>query len=446
MAAGCDSSSTRAKAISDQGQRLEFDGFTILPPKERGWVRLDPPPRANPHLIARVYFVKTLTKEGAPRSELHRLTAVVRTGDVVAWKVEKRGELLETIARSWSGSCVGKCLQWDCVQYGSTTADPDDPRFVIDVKGFIVQHPDSPALTVNVEYRQYHGRDVQPLSAEVLEREVEPFHKSLELTPRHVQVRPPASWASEMDAGAKAAAEQRWSDAESAFRAALNEAERFFTPQDPRLAQALYSLGNAYQRQGRQAEAEPLYRRALAIYEQRPEADPRRHGQALHDLGYLYWQQGQHERAEALLRQALSVREASFGPDDLDVGQSLSVLGDFYHHGHRWAEAESVTRRALPVYERARGPNDQRVGWLLHLLGHILDAQGRVAEAEPLLRRGLTIAEKVFGANHREVAEHMTTYSGVLRKLGRQSEADDLDARAKAVRASVNRRIPACIT
>jgi hypothetical protein len=101
------------------------------------------------------------------------------TRDVSAWKVESRIELLRIIARSWRGSAVDRCLSWECVRYDHTFA-AFEPGFTIRHHGFVVLHPDSPALTINVEYRQYYGRMAQPLSVEALEKEVEPFHRSLE--------------------------------------------------------------------------------------------------------------------------------------------------------------------------------------------------------------------------------------------------------------------------
>jgi hypothetical protein len=53
---------------------------------------------------------------------------------------------------------------------------------VIHKRGFVVFHPDSMRLLVNLEYRQYYGRGVQPLTMDALEHEVEPFQQSLTFT------------------------------------------------------------------------------------------------------------------------------------------------------------------------------------------------------------------------------------------------------------------------
>ena len=229
IAAGCAAAGPGPKLIADPTQRIEFDSFSILPPRGEGWVVLDPPPQADPKLTVKAYFVKRLTEGAMSPSQLHRLTAVVRTLDVGDLRIESRTHLLQSIARGFSGeSVLDTCFGWECVRYQSTSEDRSNPQFpglvfVISQHGFVVLHPDSPTLAINVEYRQYHARGVKPLSAEALEREVEPFQGSLEFTAMRpaAKVHTPAGWMSQMEAGGKAADGQRWSEAEAAFKAAL---------------------------------------------------------------------------------------------------------------------------------------------------------------------------------------------------------------------------------
>ena len=432
--------------ISDPTRRLEFEGFSILPPKGGGWVRVEPPPQTDPKGTVKAYFIKRLTEGVTSPSELHRLTAVVRTLDVGDVKIENPTDFLDSIARGFLGkSFLDKCLGRDCVRYQSTTEDrnPQFPGFlfVISKQGFVVLHPASPTLVINVEYRQYYARGVQPLSAEALETEVEPFQKSLEFTAARpvAEASTPVQWVSQMEAGFKAADRQRWPEAEASFKAALDEAERLFAPQDLRLAQALYYLALVQVNQHRYKDAEPHYRRAFAIYEQHPRADQRFYGQTLSDLGTLYLVQGRYDQAEPLLQRSLEVREAALGPDHRDVGQSLYNLMDLYARWDRWAEAEPFARRALPIYERAKGQEARWLGSILHFLGHSYEKQGRLEDAEPLLKRGLTITENVLGSQNPEVARQLEDYAALLRKMGRQQEPEELEARARAIREKVSR-------
>ena len=102
-------------------QRVEFDGFSIMPPRAKGWVRLERPPQVDPNMTVRAYFIKRLTEGAASPSDLLRLTAVVRTVNLGDVKIENPTGILEFIARGFSGSTLGKCFGRDCVRYQSTS-------------------------------------------------------------------------------------------------------------------------------------------------------------------------------------------------------------------------------------------------------------------------------------------------------------------------------------
>jgi tetratricopeptide (TPR) repeat protein len=64
--------------------------------------------------------------------------------------------------------------------------------------------------------------------------------------------------------GQQAMTQGRFSEAESSFRMALDEAEKM-GQNDPKLPMSLNNLANCYRQQGKFKEAEPLYQRALEI-------------------------------------------------------------------------------------------------------------------------------------------------------------------------------------
>ena len=77
---------------------------------------------------------------------------------------------------------------------------------------------------------------------------------------------PAARWQKYYDAGKAAYQDERYTEAQRMFAAAVAEAETF-GDQDERLGRSLNNLAAAYTVQGRYNEAEPLYRRSLAILE-----------------------------------------------------------------------------------------------------------------------------------------------------------------------------------
>jgi hypothetical protein len=188
---GCNATGADPKPISEPTQRLEFKGFSILPPRATGWIRPDrmeqqkPEMLPNTNVFVNAYFIKWLSKPATSPSDLHRITAVVRTIKVDVLKVEDSVGFLKGMADGFSGETfLDKCFGQDCFRYQSTSEhqNPKFPNsvFLISKHGFVVSHPTSSTLFIMMEYRQYYAKGVRPLSAEALEREVEPFQNSLE--------------------------------------------------------------------------------------------------------------------------------------------------------------------------------------------------------------------------------------------------------------------------
>ena len=198
IVAGCSATAPDLTPISDPTQRFEFEGFSILPPRAKGWNRLIGMEQRGPKTVpnvpvralyaVRAYFIKSLSEETTSPSDLHRLTAVVRTLNVDDLKVEDSVGFLKEMADGFSGETfLDKCFEQDCMRYQSTSEvqNPKFPNsvFVISKHGLVATHPTFSKLFINLEFRQYYRQGVQPLSAGALEKEVEPFQNSLVFTP-----------------------------------------------------------------------------------------------------------------------------------------------------------------------------------------------------------------------------------------------------------------------
>jgi tetratricopeptide (TPR) repeat protein len=274
ISAVCDAGpDLKPRPITNPTQRVEFDGFSILPPRAKGWIRLEQPPQSGPNWTVKSYFIKRLKEEVKSPSDLHRLTAVVRTFNAEGLKIENPIDFLKEIAGGFSReSFLDKCLGRDCVRYQSTEAQ-ENPRFpgsvfLINKRGSVILHPDSPTLVINVEYRQYYARGAHPLSAEALETEVEPFQKSLEFT------------ASYYMSGIRYAKQGQYDKAISNYTKAIEI--------DPRY-EAYYDRGNVYLHKGQ-------YDRAISDYTKAIELDPKL-ALAYYNRGLIYQNKGQLDRA-----------------------------------------------------------------------------------------------------------------------------------------------------
>ena len=71
-----------------------------------------------------------------------------------------------------------------------------------------------------------------------------------------------SSWERYNIAGQQALSAGKPLDAEQQFKLAIKEAESM-GPREPKIAQSMSALANAYRQQGKYAEAEPMYKQAI---------------------------------------------------------------------------------------------------------------------------------------------------------------------------------------
>ncbi|MEE9550933.1 MAG: hypothetical protein V3W08_11120 [Candidatus Binatia bacterium] len=181
--------------VTDPTQRLEFQGFSILPPRGENWlISRSPSIPPDPSWTSPVTFNKAFRD-----SKTHTFYAAVMTTSLGNVTIESRTELLQHMARVWSVGkrgepqstplhtkvAFGKYLGRDCVRYESIKEDRSSrvhpgSVFIMITKGFIFLHPDSSTFLLRLEYSERYLLGELSFS---LEAEVEPFFRSLVFTP-----------------------------------------------------------------------------------------------------------------------------------------------------------------------------------------------------------------------------------------------------------------------
>ena len=153
----------------------------------------------------------------------------------------------------------------------------------------------------------------------------------------------------------------------------------------PDTLQSLAKVGAALSALGR-AEAESLLPRALETYRRvlgpdDPETLVVQNRQAMQ----LY-RQGKLEECEACSRDVLERRTRVLGPAHQDTLRTMNELGMFLRARDKRDEAATVLRIAMEAVRRQPDPDQNELLSLLDNLGNVLVVQGKLAEAEPHLR------------------------------------------------------------
>jgi CHAT domain-containing protein/tetratricopeptide (TPR) repeat protein len=221
--------------------------------------------------------------------------------------------------------------------------------------------------------------------------------------------------------------ERKFDDAVAAGRESLAFSERAFGPTNPRVADALNTLGFVFYQKGDLAAAEPLFVRAVSIRRRSAPGDKTALAQALNQLGSVLQRQGRLPEAEPLLQEALRILTASGAkPDDLAIANNnlaglLMDRGDYIH-------AREHFEKTAKLWSRVYAADDPRMAFIANNLGLLFDTLGDQEKAEASYRRALAIREKSPPSVN--LAHSLNNLANTLRVRGRLDEAEPLYTRA----------------
>jgi tetratricopeptide (TPR) repeat protein/tRNA A-37 threonylcarbamoyl transferase component Bud32 len=195
-------------------------------------------------------------------------------------------------------------------------------------------------------------------------------------------------------------------------------------------AEALLSLGTAYEMRGDAETSEPLLRRAEAGFAALGD------GVALAacrmQLASAAGKRRRFDLAEQLSLEAIRGWEATLGPDSERIGAALNNLANLYYDQKRWSEAESAHLRAIAIKRKVFGEEHYYVAQSLSNLANVYIEQGRLAEAEDLAQHALAIKRRVLAPDHFEIGVSLHNLGDVALKAGRPDRAAERYAEAVA--------------
>ena len=184
--------------VSDATRRIEFEGFSILPPSGENWFAASPEVlRVMEKPVGEIVKLIASFIKMPPPSKTHTIAAEVQVAQLPPLPPSaNRIEILQQIKQSGLRSddrhrvvaskiSEDRALGSDCVRYSATSEDRGVPGypgsiFIFDLHGFACLHPDRPSYFIQIEYSERRLPRENPLSS--LEAEREAFLKSLVFT------------------------------------------------------------------------------------------------------------------------------------------------------------------------------------------------------------------------------------------------------------------------
>jgi len=240
-------------------------------------------------------------------------------------------------------------------------------------------------------------------------------------------------WKTEQEAGLKAIDQGFYSQAVHSFQVAIGEAQKFGS-NDPRLAQSISGLAQAYLLQGNLAAAERQFQQALTIYEKAAGATDPNVAMALNNLATVQRLRKNYEEAMRLSRRSLAILEKAYGTQHPNVAIGQNNLAMILRLHGDYEEARILSEQSLSILEKALGPEHVNVAISLNNLVQAYLLQKNYAEAEPLARRSLSIFEKAPGAGTSNLLQSLENLAEICRELGKYDESERFYRRVLSVR------------
>jgi tetratricopeptide (TPR) repeat protein len=241
------------------------------------------------------------------------------------------------------------------------------------------------------------------------------------------------AWRSLVMDALRAAGTRDYPKAEQAFSKALQEAVKF-GPDDTRVGTTLNDLGLVYRAEKKYSEAEGAYRRALDIMEA-AYGDSIDVGNVNFNIASVMFDQG--HKAEALpnLRRTLGIYDRLLGSTSSKTADVLCMAGESYRLLKRLPESEVALRRCSDIREANGGIIENAdLADALHSLALTLASEGKFSAAEPRLKIVERIRERTLGITSPLLAQAMEDHVVVLKEMGREKEAQQLTAMSSAIR------------
>ena len=194
----------------------------------------------------------------------------------------------------------------------------------------------------------------------------------------------------------------------------VSVAESTFGPNDVHVGLSLNRLGLLLQHQEKFTDAETAFRRALNIFEAAYGQNNSQVAAVAGNLGNLYREAGRYSDAEKYSQQAVMVGEKVLKPDDPGLGVSISNLATLYKDRRKNPRRPNHSIAAhLRSTKRPRTMAAENLPSISATSQSVLDEQAKYAEAEgrPLQPGSHAIDVKVLGSDRPEVMEDIANFS-----------------------------------
>ena len=204
-----------------------------------------------------------------------------------------------------------------------------------------------------------------------------------------------------MQSAAKLYKEQKYDEALTQTKKALEIREKLLPQSDPLIANCLIYLADIYLARNDFGAAKKVLERALAIQIERSSPDDVNLTPTMDRLAQAYYGNREDSKAEDIIKRSLAAKEKALGAESPLVAESLLVLGQYYRAKKIFERATENYRRSLLIYGKVSGiasPEFDRATDEFYCVAAITDNKKLFEELQAIWRQFLppTAPKEIF--------------------------------------------------
>jgi GGDEF domain-containing protein len=215
-----------------------------------------------------------------------------------------------------------------------------------------VKNPEDLSLAFGIASVPSDGSDLEQIltSAEKAKKQAVD-EKQLFVTARALR------WEEYKTRGEQAIIDQNYTEAESNWIAAFNEAQ-VFSDDDERLILSLDRLSLVLMQKGKNMYAEPLLTSLVQIKTRLHGPNSLEVAESAGELAHCYFLLGKYNESEPLLKKLLNIYIKQYGENHYVVATWLYRLATLYHVQQKYEQAETAYKKALTISKSSLGADD----------------------------------------------------------------------------------------
>lgn len=207
-------------------------------------------------------------------------------------------------------------------------------------------------------------------------------------------------------------------DAETHWRAALDNFTKTLHEAHPFIATVLGNLGQVYEMQGDHENAQSYYTRSLQLREQMLGKDNLKLAISWERLGILYNTTGRYSDSDHAFGRMHDIRDLHLDESHPHVANGILNQAYAYIQREDFARANELLERAMKIHEQIYPPEHPAVGGAMFLRARALVGIDNASEALPLARRSWELRTASYGRESWRAANSQSLYGECLLKTG----------------------------